>query len=362
MESKFLEGLLATEHGPKAVRIEFAEQITSITEIQTSSDLPTISSGLVDTHTHGLLGTPVSGDPAELSAITASAARFGVTRTVLSLVSSPIDEMVAVLDAANAVPEDSGLIGIHLEGPYLAQSRCGAHAMNELRRLTTSELERLLTHRALESITIAPEQVSVEQTTELAKQCLVALGHTDADYELSMQHFQAGASILTHALNAMPQLTSRQPGPLGAAIKAGATVEIIADGHHLHPATVKALFKMADNPILVTDSIAAAGLGDTTLRLGEVSVTVSDGVARRDDNGALAGSTLTLNRAVQNCVEWGISEVVAFEAASSRPAELFGLKNHSVAVGSRADLVLWDNYQALSVYRDGRLVHGSAVN
>ena len=362
METKFIEGRLPSPAGSKSIRVEFNERIVSITDIETASELPILSLGLIDTHMHGLDGFSVSAKADDLVSITEAAARYGVTRTIVSLVSSPLDEMIAVLQAASGVPQSSGLIGVHLEGPYLSESRCGAHAIGELRPAADSELEKVLQFDSLSSITIAPEQVTLEQTVGLAKRVLVAIGHTDADYELSLKYFGAGARILTHALNAMPRFESRSPGPLGAAIKADAYVEIIADGNHLHPATVVGLFAMTNKAILVTDSIAAAGLGDIELELGGVGVKVQSGVARRTDNQALAGSTLTLNQAVKNCVSWGLAEDVALAAASTRPANAYGLKNHQIKVGGTADLVLWDEFEPLEVYRDGRLIHGSTVN
>lgn len=361
MQFQVLAGLLPTEQGLKAVEVSFSDRIESVTEVYSSDSLPILTSGLVDTHNHGLMGMEVTADPDQLREITNQASKFGVTRTILSLVSSDEEWILQVLKAAESLLGEVGFSGIHLEGPFLAESRCGAHQVSKLRDASDVEIEKITGSAAFSSITVAPERLTSRQLTALANKGIVAIGHTDSDYDLSAQYFSAGATVLTHALNAMPQLTSRQPGPLGAALEANALVEVIADGHHLHPAVVKALFGMSTRPTLVTDSIAAAGLGDTDLNLGEVAVEVRSGVARRADNGSLAGSTLTLNRAVANCVGWGIPLFDAVTAASSTPAQHYGIGTQVVEAGAIADLVLWDDFEPLSVFRAGKLVHGSRV-
>lgn len=362
MRSQELSGLLPTRNGVRAVAVKFSETIESVREISTSDSLPMLTAGLVDTHTHGLLGTEVSEDPASLREVASQAAKFGVTRTILSLVSSDSDRTLRVLKAAEQVLGESGFSGIHLEGPFLAESRCGAHQISNLRDATDVEVSQIADSPAYTSITVAPERLTVGQAKALSNKGIVAIGHTEADYELSSTYFSSGASVLTHALNAMPQLSSRSPGPLGAALDASALIEIIADGEHLHPSVVSALFKMSEKPVLVTDSISAAGMPDTELRLGDVVVRVESGVARRVDNGALAGSTLTLNKAVANCVAWGIPIFEAIRAASSTPAEHYGLSGQVIEQGAVADLVLWDNFEPLAVFRDGSLVHGSLIS
>lgn len=362
MQSKVISGLLPIRGGFRPVEVAFSETIQSVREISTSDALPILTAGLVDTHLHGLMGTALSDDPAEIREIASQAARFGVTRTVLSLVSSDQEYTLRVLKAAEQVLGESGFAGVHLEGPFLAESRCGAHQISNLRDATDAELSHITKSPAFASITVAPERLNVEQAKMLANSGIVAIGHTDANYEVSSMYFSSGASVLTHALNAMPQLNSRSPGPLGAALQADALVEIIADGEHLHPSVVCALFSMSEKPTLVTDSIAAAGLGDTKLQLGDVAVNVQSGVARRVDNGALAGSTLTLNRAVSNCVAWGVSMFDAVRAASSTPAKHYGLGDQQVEPGASADLVLWNDFDPVAVYRAGKLVHGGLID
>lgn len=361
MSSQVVAGLLPTERGLQPVRVEFTNRIHAVEPLPNASDLPLITAGLVDTHSHGLLGKAVCDDPEALREISSNASKFGVTRTILSLVSSDQEYTSAVLRAASEVIGVNGFVGIHLEGPFLAEERCGAHQIEDLRDCSEAELEGIIDSPALASITIAPERVTLGQAQKLARVAKVAIGHTDCHYQQAAGYFESSATVLTHALNAMQQFNSRSPGPLGAALDANALVEIIADGHHLHPATVRALFKMSEKPVLVTDSISAAGLGDTDLELGGVSVEVRSGVARRLDNGALAGSTLTLNKAVANCVAWGVSLFDAVSAATSTPAIHYNLGAQQVVPGGVADLVLWNDFEPIAVFRAGQLVHGGLV-
>ena len=154
----------------------------------------------------------------------------------------------------------------------------------------------------------------------------VAVGHTSATFEQARVAFDAGASILTHAFNGMPPLLHRAPGPVGAAIAAGATLELINDGVHVHPEVARILFAAAPGRVaLVTDAMEAAGIGDGRYGLAGRAVTVKDGVARLDDGGSIAGSTLTLDAAVRHAVDdVGISVADAIAAVTSVPAAAIG--------------------------------------
>ena len=361
MKLQTVVGMVQMASGPRATRIEFTDRIVSISEVDSTADLPLITPGLVDTHCHGLQGMSVSPDADSLLEIANAAARNGVTRTILSVVSSSESETIDSLRAANSVLGREGFVGLHLEGPFIATSRCGAHKVEHIRSATERELETLLANPALKSMTIAPEAFPIDFVSRAAQHHLIAVGHTDCDFDTAAEYFSAGAKVLTHALNAMPPLLSRAPGPLGAALNAGAGIELIADGHHLHPATLLALFQAAVRPLLVTDSIAAAGMPDMRLSLGEVAVEVRDGVARREDDGALAGSTLLLKDAMFNLIEWGADAARAIEAATTNPATIYGIPGGNLTAGAVADLVVWDGRQPASVFRDGQLVGGQLV-
>lgn len=337
-----IEGRLI--NGSTPVRIDRNELITKITEIAERDDLPFITSPLIDTHTHGGSGISVSRSTEELNQLVAHGRKFGVNQMILSLVSASIEEIEAVLGAASDIATETGLIGIHLEGPYIASERCGAHVPDQLRDLSNQELARILQFPSLKSITVASERVSVQQVSRLAEAGVtVALGHTNASYEIAKEYFASGAKVLTHAFNAMPQIESRAPGPVIAALETGAWIEIIADGHHVKPALVRQLANWAgDKLIAVTDSMAAAGMNDGSYTLGDVAVEVKNSVARRSDNGALAGSTLTLNQAVKNLIAWGVAPKSAIAAASANAAKCYGLAVQELEVGSKAEMLLWD--------------------
>lgn len=330
--------------GLTPVRVSHNDVITEIAEIAEVDNLPFISAPLIDTHTHGGSGVAVSGSTEDLNQLLAHGRKFGVNRMILSLVSSSIEEIEAVLSAAEEVGTQTGLLGIHLEGPYIANERCGAHDPTQLRNLSDEELRRILNFPSLRSITVASERVSLRQVSRLNQAGItVALGHTNASYEVAKEYFAAGAKVLTHAFNAMPQIESRAPGPVIAALEAGAWIEIIADGHHVKPALVQQLANWAgDRLIAVTDSMAAAGMSDGSYMLGDVAVEVKDSVARRADNGALAGSTLTLNNAVQNLIAWGASPESAIAAATTNPAACYGLEQRPIDLGAKAEFLTWD--------------------
>ncbi|WP_375388001.1 N-acetylglucosamine-6-phosphate deacetylase, partial [uncultured Amnibacterium sp.] len=185
----------------------------------------------------------------------------------------------------------------------------------------------------------------------------VAVGHTTADLATAGAAFDAGASLLTHAFNAMPGLAHRAPGPIGAALERPEVVlELIADGLHVHPVLVAALFRLAPGRVaLITDAMAAAGSGDGTYRLGSLEVTVRDGAARLP-SGSLAGSTLTLDAAVRTAVAAGVPLPEAVLAATAVPARAIGRPDlGALEAGAPADLVLLsDALEIESVWADGR--------
>lgn len=358
MRIESLRGRIPLLGGFQPVEITFDSKIIGIEEIADSPNLPIISMGLIDTHTHGNSGVAVSARMEDLGAISMAASKGGVTRSILSLVSSSIEDEIACLESASQLEAGIGVIGIHLEGPFISHSRRGAHNPSHIRDPDEKELKKVTSYSSLVSITIDPAKFSSKQISELSKVCVVAIGHTEANYEESLRAFDSGATVLTHALNAMPQLNSREPGPLGAALESGAFVEIIADGEHLSPVVAKAIAAAAgEKLILVTDSMAAAGASDGSYSLGGVEIVVEHGVARKLDDGALAGSTLSLDLAIRNLISWGYSPHLALRAASVNPAKAYGLSNYDFVLGGEADFVVWDSgFIAQSVYRRGFLL------
>jgi len=284
-----------------------------------------------DIHCHGggghAFGDTVDGTLAALAAHRA----HGTDRIVASLVSEPFERTAAAMDIIRqAMERDAGLLGVHLEGPFLAPGRKGAHEQSALAIPTPDVVAALLeaADGIVRQITIAPELPhaldAIERFVEAG--VVVAVGHTEADAATARAAFDRGATLITHAFNAMPGITGRSPGPVGAAVAdERVTLEVIADGIHVDPALVAALFRAAPGRVvLVTDAMAAAAAAPGRYVLGGLDVDVTDGRAVIAGTDTLAGSTLTLARAVEVCVAARVARADALAAATDRPARLFG--------------------------------------
>lgn len=303
-----------------------------------------ISPAMIDTHTHGGGGDSVEDGIDAMRRILDFEAAHGVGWVILSLVSNSIDGLKANLRAARELQiADDRLLGIHLEGPFLAHSHKGAHNPEVLITPTVETVAELIAagDGAIHSITLAPELASPEVFAQLsAANITICVGHTNIDYEGAKAAFASGAKVLTHAFNGMNGIHHRAPGPVVAAIDTDQVwLELIADGVHVDPAV--ALLLPASNLILVTDSMAAAGMADGDYRLGELAVQVVDGVARVQ-TGSIAGSTLTLDRAVLNYKTWSGSEAAPLAAVTSNPASAYGLTElGAIRIGAKAKFALW---------------------
>ncbi|WP_283138642.1 N-acetylglucosamine-6-phosphate deacetylase [Rhizohabitans arisaemae] len=324
--------------------------------------------GFVDLHTHGGAGGSYpSGDLEQARRAFAFHLAHGTTTALASLVTGPLDDLV---DATGALAElcDEGLFaGIHWEGPYLSAARCGAQDPRSLRRPDSAEFARLVKaargHGRM--ITIAPELPgAIDLIAEsVAEGVIAALGHTDCSYEEFVAGADAGGTVATHLFNGMRPLHHRDPGPIGAALNdERITVELINDGVHLHPGIVRMALKAvgAGRAALITDAMAAAGLGDGSYRLGAMTVDVDGGVARLAEGGALAGSTLTMDVAFKRAVRLaGLSMADAVAVTSSTPARVLGLDHRigSLEEGKDADLVvLSEELTVVGVMRRGEWI------
>lgn len=309
--------------------------------------------GFVDVHVHGGGGATFgSGAAGEVRRAVALHRRHGTTTTLASLVSAPLDELeLAVRRLADLVSEGV-LAGVHLEGPFLSPLRCGAHDPQVLLDPRPEDVARLLTAGggAVRMVTLAPELPGGLDAVRAVADAgaVAAVGHTDADYACARAAVDAGARAATHLFNGMPPVHHRAPGPVVALLEdPRVTVELINDGIHLHPATLRLVVATAGpcRSALVTDAISASGEGDGPHRLGELQVVVVHGEARLQDGGSLAGSTLTMGSAVRRAVrDVGLSVEAAVVMASSTPARLVGLADRvgAVAAGLDADLVVLD--------------------
>ncbi|MET4638762.1 N-acetylglucosamine-6-phosphate deacetylase [Mycetocola sp. 2940] len=308
--------------------------------------------GFVDIHGHGGGGCSFDSDADGIRTALAVHRAHGTTRSVLSLVTGTIDDLVdRVALVAGLAGDDPTILGSHLEGPFLDVGHKGAHDPALLLSPDPAVIDRLLAagRGTIRQVTLAPElpggMEAIRQFT--AAGVVVAVGHTDTDFDGARAAFQAGASILTHAFNAMNGIHHRNPGPVAAAAAdPSVTLEIINDGVHVHPEVVRIAFSAAPGRIaLVTDAMAAAGSTDGTYQLGSLTVDVVDGVARLAGGGSIAGSTLTQDAALRRAVTAsGIALAEAVRALTETPARAIGRSGDlgRLDVGFAADALLLD--------------------
>jgi N-acetylglucosamine-6-phosphate deacetylase len=323
--------------------------------------------GFVDMHVHGGGGAwYTDGHSDEIAAASAFHRRHGTTTTLASLVTaSPEHLLAAVRELADATR--AGVIaGIHLEGPWLSRNRCGAHDSAQLRDPDIAEIDALLAAAdgAIRMVTLAPElpgsAAAIRRFVDAGT--VVALGHTDATYEQTRQAIATGATVGTHLFNAMRPLHHREPGPALALLQdPRVSLELIADGVHVHPALVRAVIEAAgpDRVALVTDAIAAAGCADGSFRLGTNQVDVVSGVARVHGTSTLAGSTATMDRLFRAVAglpsDPDAGLVAAVTMTSATPARVLGLDLvGSLRKGLDANLVVFNqDLQVTAVMVDG---------
>ncbi|KRF34827.1 N-acetylglucosamine-6-phosphate deacetylase [Nocardioides sp. Soil805] len=334
----------------------------------------TVVPGLVDMHVHGGGGASFDAGTADAAASVAAAhLAHGTTSMAASLVTDTHDAMVRSVRELTLLVQDDVLAGVHLEGPWLSPRRSGAHQPGSLAEPDPAAVESLLAagdpstgsgrRGSVRMVTLAPELPGgVEAVRQLAAAGVVAaIGHTDATYDVARCALDAGARVGTHLFNAMRGLHHREPGPVGALLESDADVELIADGVHLHPALLRTVFAAKPGRcVLVTDAMAAAGAADGDYRLGPMAIEVRDGVARLAHDGpgegAIAGSTLTMDAAVRYAVAVaGLPLLDVVHAASTAPARVLGLTDvGALEAGRRADLVvLDDSLEVVRVMRAG---------
>ena len=250
------------------------------------------------------------------------------------------------------------MLGLHLEGPFISPDRLGAQSPDYCVLPTQARVEAFLqvAGDVTKIVTLAPEVEGALEAIEslVALGIVVSIGHTVATAEQAEAAFTAGATQATHLFNGMGPLHHREPGAVGAAlVRPGVRAEVIADGLHLHPTTVCLIVraKGADGVLLVTDSMSATGCADGEYELGPVKVYVHNGEARLA-SGALASSTLTMERAVSNVARWtGVGLGEAWHMASLAPARQLGIDDHvgRLAVGCDADLMALDRGGAVKM-------------
>ena len=291
----------------------------------------TLAPGFIDLHVHGGGGHAMDDGDGALQEALAAHRAHGTTRSLVSLVASPLVEARERLAEIAAVARrDPRVLGTHLEGPFLNPARRGAHEEAFLRHPDPETVEGLFEAAAgtLRQVTIAPELPgALDATARLVSAgVVVAVGHTESDEATARAAFDAGARLLTHAFNAMPGIHHRAPGPVIAAIDdERVTIELILDGLHVHPHVAKVLWDAApDRVALVTDAMAAAAEADGDYRLGTLNVTVKNGLALLSGTETIAGSTLTLDVALRQAIAMGAEPAAAIAALTTVPARVLG--------------------------------------
>ena len=310
----------------------------------------TVIPGFVDIHCHGGGGKYFSAlTPGEIHSVIETHRGHGTTSLFASLVTEPIDVLTTQIERLKPFVESGQIVGIHLEGPYLSHARCGAHDPALLIHPELSEIRELLAvaDGALSMITIAPELpgaiAAISHLT--AAGVTAALGHTDGDFGNAAAGTNAGATVITHFMNAMDKGLNDSSFASFVIADERLTVELILDGHHVPYKTAKEIYAAIGNRLIfVTDAMAAAGGTDGNYTIGKMPVIVKDSVARLESNGALAGSTLTMDAVFLNAInqlDLSITEAVA--ATSTRAAKAMGLNDRGeIAVGKRADLLSYN--------------------
>jgi N-acetylglucosamine-6-phosphate deacetylase len=315
-----------------------------------------VAPGFIDLHVHGGGGHDVMGASIEgLNGLSRFLAEGGVTSFLATAYSASQDDMLAatktVAKAVENGSEGSEILGLHLEGPYVNPKMAGAQSVAHIRPPSIDELEEI--HRAaggaLRIVALAPEMEGAIEAVEWlrSKGIVPSAGHTDATHAEMMAAVEAGLSHTAHLFNRMRPLHHREPGVVGAAlVDERVSVELIADGVHLHPFTLRltARAKGPERTALVSDAISAAGLPDGEHRLGAEKVLVKGGRSLLE-SGALAGSTIRLCDAVRYAVETaGFPVTEAIEMASSTPARIIGaaLQKGRLAPGMDADITVLD--------------------
>lgn len=330
-----------------------------------------ISPGFIDLHIHGALGRDfMDADMESFNIIGGHLARAGVSGYLATTLSSPFPSIFKVIETVKKspiYPLVSKPLGVYIEGPFLSVKQCGAQNATFIRGIAEEDIRSLIEAiQGLKTIvTIAPEVENNMRFIHKLREngIIVAIGHSEATYEQTLEAIRAGISHATHFFNAIPEFRHRDPGIVGAVLESeDVTVELICDGIHVHPTSIRLVLdlKGPENICLITDSILAAGLGDGDYILGDLDITVTGDETRLRDGSSLAGSVLTLNKAVKNVLEWtdlSINQVV--QMASLNPARVLGLDKDmgSIEKGKCANLTVYDkDFQIKQTYVYGKPV------
>lgn len=346
--------------------VEFDSRITAVGQLAGEADLDAtgcyVVPGFVDIHTHGAVGEDHSdGKASGLQPMADYYAAHGVTSFLATTMTLKEERLTPAMHTIRDFRHRGGAkcAGIHLEGPFLSYAKRGAQAAEDLHKPDVALFDRLnaASGGLVKLVTVAcEEEGALDFIRAVSPRCTVSLGHTTADYETAMAAFAAGATHATHLFNGMPALLHRQPGVVGAAFDAGATVELICDGLHIHPAVIRATHALfGDRLALISDSLRCAGMPDGEYELGGQPIELRDHRATLLGTDTLAGSSISLLDAVRNTVAFGLPLADAVYAASTAPARAVRLEHvGALRAGMQADIVVLDReLELVAVFVDG---------
>ena len=376
VNGKFVPGSMEFEERIKAVRLQ-TSAVTGGKDVTDAGGCYVIP-GLIDIHTHGGGGRDAGDDSAEgLAALSGYYASEGVTSWCPTTATIREESLLSAVKTAGEFvrPRDGAkLSGFNLEGPFLSPDRAGAQYKAALHLPDIPYFHKIneASGGIVRLVSVAPELPgAMEFIREVSKTATVAIGHTNAGYDICREAFDSGASHLTHTYNCMPGIHHRDPGTVPAALEAGATAELIPDGYHIHPAIVRMTADLFGSKLcFVTDSLRCAGMPDGSYMLGEQDVTKTGGrgvltatlPGPGDTSGkkpTLAGSVISLMEGIRRAVSFGVSLEDAVHASTIVPARVIGRDREigSLVKGKAADFVILDgDLQIKAVYINGNII------
>ncbi|MCD8055011.1 MAG: N-acetylglucosamine-6-phosphate deacetylase [Lachnospiraceae bacterium] len=351
--------------------IDFDTKITGIGPAELPGGLDAggdyVIPGLIDIHTHGAMGEDASdGNGAGLVTMSHYYAARGVTSwcpTTMTLKEPVLRTAAETIRDFRRPADGAKIAGMNLEGPFLCYAKRGAQAAENLHSPDIDMFRRLneASGGQIRLVTVACEEPgALDFIREASRECTVSLGHTTTDYDTAMAAYEAGASHTTHLFNAMPGLLHRAPGVIGAASDAGATVELICDGLHIHPSVIRLTHRLFGGKlVMISDSLRCAGMPDGDYTLGGQPITMKAGKAVLTGTDTLAGSSIHLMDALCRSVSFGIPLAAAVTAVTEAPARVIGREKEigTLTAGACADLCILDRALNLkAVFVNGRKI------
>ena len=355
-------GFEVTEDG------RFGKVLTDIPEDAVDLQGATVIPGLVDVHIHGAMGSDFSdGDLSGLKNMAAYLAKEGITSFAPASMTLPYETLEKAYATAVTYNEDrpensARLMGIHMEGPYFSMKKKGAQNGAFLKEPDFEGFQKLYDGCGglIRIADVAPELPGAEEFIQKAsKLCTVSIAHSDSDYDHAKMAYDNGATHLTHLFNAMPGIHHRNPGVIPAAAEnENVRAELICDGLHVHPASVRLAFSIfgGSRMVLISDALRCSGMPDGDYELGGQTVHLSGGIAKLPD-GTIAGAATSLYEGMRNAMKFGISEEDAVRAATWNPACAIGAEKEigSIEAGKLADFIICaPDYSAKRVFISGK--------